>query len=772
LPRVEDLRLLTGRGRYSDDCTAVDALHCAFVRSPHAHAVIRAIDVAAARASDGVVAVLTGRDYADDGRRGMEHVANPLDAVDITKKGFTAAPGDTIAELPHWPLAIDRARHVGEAVVAVIATSAAQARDAAERVVVEYDPLPAVISPVDALAPDAPRLHDAVAGNRCFDVTVGDGDAVDGAFASAACVVRGEFVSQRIANAQMEPRAALAEIESPGGRLVVTSGNQGVHRPQVVLAQALGLPLERVRFVSPDVGGGFGPRNNLYPEQLVVAWAALRLGRPVKWSGDRSEAFLADFGGRDSVIRAALAFDAHGRITAYDVAMIGAVGAHTVTYVPLSNARNVLPTVYAIPAVRMRVTAALTNTVPTAPYRGAGRPEAHHALERLLDRAAARLGIDRVAIRERNLVRHDMLPYRTATGLTYDSGDFPGAMRRALGNADWAGFPARRAAAEARGMRAGIGVANYVETPVGAPREHAGITVHADGRVELRVGTQSTGQGHETSFAQVIADLLAVPFESVRIVYGDTDRVKSGGGTHSDRSMRIAGTLMVQTCDEILAIAREAASRLLEAAAGDLDYADGRFRVAGTDRGIGLFEIAGAMAAGDVQVDGRALLAAARDFAGRIPAYPCGAAVCEVEVDPATGVPTITRYTTVDDAGQVINPLIVHGQTHGGIVQGIGQALAECHRSDPATGQLLAGSFMDYALLRAADVPSFDVTLVEDPTRGNPLRVKGGGEGGIVPATAAVVNALCDALGVDDLPMPATAETIWRALTARAAADD
>jgi carbon-monoxide dehydrogenase large subunit len=532
--------------------------------------------------------------------------------------------------------------------------------------------------------------------------------------------------------------------------------------------------------ICPDVGGGFGPRTNLYPEQVVVVWAARRLGRPVKWIADRSESFLADYQGRDNVADAALALDAQGRILGYEVEWFGNVGAHTVSFVPLSNGRRILSTVYKVPAVHAMMHAVLTNTVPTAPYRGAGRPEAIHMIERLLDMAARRMGIDRVEIRSRNVVTRDLLPWRNAMGLVYDSGDFAGYMARVLELADWSGFPARKHAAAARARLAGIGLANHVEAPVGMPAERAVVTVNGDDEtIEVIVGTQSTGQGHETTFAQVIADQLDVPFEAVRIRSGDSAFVTLGGGTHSDRSMRLVGTLLVRASADILDQARELAAVLLEVAVADLVYEAGAFKVAGTDRALTLHEIArAASAASDgvasetaesrrIPADMRRALAVTKDFRGRIPAFPSGAAVCELEIDPETGAVDITRYTTVEDVGQAINPMIVQGQTHGGIAQGVGQALHEGVAHDPDNAQVLTGSFMDYGICRADDLPSFDLDHAEDPTEGNPLRVKGGGEGGIMPATAAVINALCDALadaGIDDLPMPATQAVIWSAM--------
>ena len=768
IPRFEDRRFLTGQGRYTDDYRLEGALHCAFVRSPHAHARILRIDAGEALRLPGVAAVLTGADYLADALGGIAHMPNGADVIDISLRSFM--PPEQVLDLAHRPIAADRARYLGEAVAVVIAQTAALARDAAELVSVDYEPLPSVSSVVDALNEGAPQLWDQAPRNTCFSMEFGEAGTTGKTFASAPHVVRHEFTNSRIVNCQLEPRSALGVYDSGSGLHTLISGNQGVHTQRVALAAVLKVPIEQVRVVCPDVGGGFGPRTHLYAEQVAVVWAAKRLRRPVKWTSDRSEAFLADYQGRDSVARAALALDAEGRILAYDVDWYGNVGAHTVSYTAMGNARRVLPTVYQVPAFHLRVRGVLTNTVPTAPFRGAGRPEAHHLIERLLDMAARRIGIDRVEIRRRNIVGKGMMPYKTVTGITYDSGDFSGYMEKTLVLADWSGFPARKEQARARGRLAGIGIANHVEIPVGFPMERVVVRAAGEGIVDVIVGTQSTGQGHETSFAQIVADQFGVAIESIRIRYGDSEFVALGGGTHSDRSTRIAGAMMVRACAEIVDKGKSAAAALLEVAAEDIVFAEGVFRVSGTDRALSLFDVARAVEAGEAAPDLRQVLAASQDFRGRIPAYPGGSCVCELEVDPETGSVEITRYTLVDDVGQPINPMIIEGQAHGSIVQGVGQALREGAAIDPESGQVLTGSFMDYGISRADDLPSFRVGHAEDPTSGNPLRVKGGGEGGIVAATAVVHNALCDALaecGVEDVPMPATPLAIWEALKKR-----
>ena len=734
IPRAEDNRLITGAGRYTDDIAAPGSAFACFVRSPFPHADIVAVRSDEALAEPGVLAVLTAHEYLADGGRAIMHVPNPADAIEWQRPGFIAPAGTApIADVGQLPLANERVRYTGEAVAVVIAETAALARDAAALVDVEYAELAAVLDARAALEAGAPVVWKTVPENLCFDLSFGDERATANAFALAHLVVEYEFFNQRLVTCHMEPRAAIASYDAASGDYTIVAGSQGVMKYRVSIADALGVSAERVHVESPDVGGGFGSRTNLHAEPLVLAWAARRVGRSIRWTSDRSEGFVTDYQGRDIVDRAALALDRDGRIIGMRASLIGNIGAYTVGYAPLQNCLRITTSVYDIPAAHVRIRAALTNTTPTAPYRGAGRPEATYAIERLLDIAALRLDIDRVEIRRRNFVRVADLPYRNAVGLTYDSGDFAENMDEALARADIAGFAARRAASAARGTLRGIGVANYIEAPVGAVRERVTLRV-TPGRVEIVTGTQSTGQGHETTFAQVVADYLGVPFASIILSTGDSRTLQMGGGTHSNRSMRIVGTLLVETC-----------TRLRERARTQF----------GTDD-----VFAAAAAAGEPLVE-------QADFAGRIAAHPTGCAVCELDIDPATGRVTIERYTQVDDVGQAINPLIVDGQTHGGIAQGIGQALFEEVSFDAQRGTLTGGSFMDYAVPRADQLPHYDVELREHPTAGNPLRIKGGGEGGVTPAPAAVVGAICDALrdyGVEHIDTPVTPEKIWRAL--------
>lgn len=753
LRRKEDRRFLTGTGRYVDDISLPGQAFAAFVRSPHAHARIARVDTADAAASAGVVAVLTAREYAADGLGPVVHYANGVDHLDISKPAVPL-DGFLFDPLPQqFPLADGRVRHVGEIVAMAIADSAAAAQDAAERVVVDYDPLPAVADVRDAVVPDAPQVWDR--DNLCVVADCGDADATAAAFARAAHVIRLSAHNQRISAIPMETRAAIGEYDAATGIYTLHAPSQGVHRHKLALTAVFGVPDDRVRVVTPDVGGGFGQRTPCYPEYALVVWAAQRCGRPVKWTSSRSESFLSDYQARDVFSEGELALDGDGRFLAVRGTHLANLGAYPVTFSVVANVLRMAGGPYVIPAMHVVVKAAFSNTIPISVYRGAGRPEVTHLLERMIDLASRKTGIDRAALRRRNLIPDAALPYLTPLGHTYDSGAFTENMDIALDRIDWDGFPARRQAAESRGARAGIGIVTYLESPTGAPMERADVSVLPDGHVEAVVGTQASGQGHETSFAQVVATALEIPIDNVEIVFGDSARVLAGGGTHSDRSMRLGGTVLVRAAAEIVAEARNRAADLLEAAPADLVYADGRFAIAGTDRSVGLFELAAT-----------APLAATNTFVGRLHANPNGVAACEVEVDAETGAVRIVRYVTVDDVGTVVNPMIVDGQVHGGIAQGAGQALGEHCVYDRATGQYLAASFMDYGIPRADDFPDLDVTINSLAAPSNPLGVKGAGECGTTPATAVLAAAIVDALsasGVTHIEMPFTPERLWRA---------
>ena len=763
--RKEDFRLLTGRGRYHDDFSLPGEAHAVLLRSPYAHARIRAIDSAAARAMPGVLAVLTGADYAADGLGPIPHAPSLMRAPDLTPRLRDRAPVVT----PHYPLPQERVRFAGEPMAIVVAETREAAKDAAERVAVEYEELPAVVQAADAIAPGAPGLWQEAPHNICLDIETGDRAATEAAFARAAHVVRLETHIQRVTGVPMEPRTALAAFDPASESYTLYSGSgRGVAKMRLDLAQVLGVPPERVRVLCEEMGGNFGTRNLFYPEFALLPWAARRVGRPVRWTSDRSETFLSDYQGRDLTVAAELALDGDGKFLAVRGRNLSNLGAYPAAFVSLQKGLGLVSSVYEIGAGFFHGTAAVSNTVPTSPYRSAGRPEVIFVIERLIDLAADRLGIDPAELRRRNLIPPFREPHANPLGLVYDSGDYDAAMDTALRLADRPGFAARRAASRERGKLRGLGLANYVEITSGSPRERTEITVFPEARVELVMGTMASGQGHETSFAQLVAEWLGVPFEAVGYVAHDTARVVAGGGSHSGRSMKFAATIIGKASDEIIEKGRRIAGVVLEAGEADIEFARGRFRIVGTDRELGLFEAAAAAASRtDLPPDLQGPLAAVCDETAPVASFPFGCQVCEVEVDPETGAVEILRYSAVDDVGRAVNPLILHGQTHGGIAQGVGQALLEDCRYDPQTGQLLAGSFMDYAMPRADTLPALATELSEVPSPANRLGVRSGGEGGTTPALAAVVNAIVDALselGVSHIEMPATPERVWRAI--------
>jgi carbon-monoxide dehydrogenase large subunit len=758
--RIEDLRLLTGRGQFSDDQNTSGQVYAAFVRSQHAHARLLDINATEAWSIDGVAAVLTGADYSADGLKPMFAGGNPKD-VELKNRD-----GSAIFYTPLYPIVLDKARRVGEIVAVVIAHTPQVALAGMEAVTVDYEVLPAVTDPA-ATEASATSVWDEAPRNLCVDDVKGDAAAIQAAFDDAAHVVELEIVNNRVTGVPMEPRAAIGAYDAATNRYELFAGGQGVNRFQRELAHVFDAPMENIRVVSRDVGGGYGTRNHLYPEFVLALWAAKRLGRPVKWTCTRSEAFLSDYSGRDLVTRAALAVAEDGKFLAVRAENIGNLGSHSVSFVPIARGPTVTTGVYDIPQAYIVTKGVFTTTAPVTAYRGAGRPESMLVIERLIDRAAQATGLDRVEIRRRNLIPDAAFPYTNAIGVTYDSGAFGKSMDMALAMADWYGFDARRRTAQANGKLRGIGIANYIETATGWPVERAEMTVTADGRVDLVIGTQASGQGHETSFAQIATELLGVPFDSVELRTGDTDFVKDGSGSHSSRTMRLGGHLFKQTADAIIDKGRQISSHLLEAAATDVVFANGDFRVAGTDRSISLFDVAAAAISPDVPDDLCGPLAAVADIDKPLPAYPNGCHIAEVEVDPETGMYEIVRYTGVDDVGRVINPLLADGQTQGGAVQGLGQAMMECCIHDAESGQLLTGSFMDYAMPRAGDVPFFDLGHNEVPTPTNLLGAKGAGEGGTTGAPPALINALVDALrdyGVEHIEMPATPERVWRAM--------
>ena len=754
LRRREDDRLLRGRGRFSDDFSAPGQVYAAMVRSPHPHARIVAIESEAARAMPGVLAVFTGADASHDGLGAIPHSPVPSNRYDLRLR---APGGGPIFVGPHVLLPADRARHVGEAVAMVVAETRAQAEDAAEVVRVTWAPLPFVVDTAEAAEGYAPAVWDEVPTNVCVDAAFGsDEPAVNAAFAGAAHVVARDFHVGRVTGVPIEPRAALGVYDEASGRYLLHAGSGGAFRQRREIAAVLGLEPDRLRVISRDVGGNFGTKNRVYVEYGLVLWAARKVGRPVKYTATRTETLVSDYQGRDLVTRVALALDRDGRFLAMRADNVSNVGARAVSFSPLGKGSALVTGNYDIPVARVRSRAVFTNTVPTQAYRSSGRPEVTFALERLIDLAAGKTGIDRLELRRRNLIDDAQMPYANPFGMVYDSGRYAENMALAMHLADWAGFDGRRAEARARGTLLGRGLANYVESSVGTPREQARMTVRPEGIVEVVVGTQSAGQGHETSFAQVAAERLGLDVEAILILLGDTDAVRFGGGTHSGRSMRMAGAVIALAAADLIAEGTRRAARVLEAAESDIRYELARFIVAGTDRGVGLFELPG-----EIEV--------LRDNEMHEPVFPNGCHVCEVDVDPETGAVRLVRYAAVDDVGRAINPLIVDGQTHGGIVQGVGQAMCEMCIVDGESGQTLTGSLMDYALPRAADVPAFATRLNEVPSPTNPLGVKAGGEGGTTPAPAVVISAIADALkplGVTEIPVPATPYAIWRAIRA------
>jgi carbon-monoxide dehydrogenase large subunit len=758
--RFEDGRLLRGRGRYHEDVGLPGQAHMVVVRSVHAHAAIRGIDTAVAMAMPGVLAVFTGADLGDE-----------LGTMKMTLK--RARPdGSPMFAPPHRGLARGRVKYVGDPIALVVAETRAQAEDAAERVRIDYEPLPAVTATAAAASPGAPAVWDECPDNVSNVYEAGDRAATEAALAGAHRVVRRRYVITRVHAQYLEPRGALGAWDPLEERYTLHADVQYPHRVRSALAtNILKVPEHRIRVVAGDVGGGFGTKGWQYPEHRLVLWAARKLGRPVKWVCERREAIPADEHARDNVTEAELALDADGRFVALRVRTLANVGAY------VSSDRNLLATfsnvatlvgVYAIPVAHVRVTSVLSHTNPTAPYRGAGRPEATYVIERLIDDAARDLGLDAVDLRRRNLIPTATLPFRTALGVTYDCGDFAGGMEKALKLADHAGFPARREGARARGRLRGLAVVNAIERAAGPQPEFAEIRFAPSGTASVFMGTKNQGQGHETTFKQILHERLGLDPAAVRFVDGDTDQVGFGMGSMGSRSTVIGGTALWTAADKIVAKGRRIAAKMLEAADADVVFADGRFRVVGTDRAIGIAEVArAAFQPAQLPPGVEPGLYETGTFVPPSDTWPNGCHVCEVEVDPETGAVSVARYTVVDDVGTVINPLTLKGQIHGGIAQGLGQALMEEVVYAADSGQLLTGSFMDYAMPRADDLCDIVVESNPVPTALNPLGAKGAGEAGTVGALAVVVNAVVDALaplGVRELDMPASPARVWEAI--------
>jgi aerobic carbon-monoxide dehydrogenase large subunit len=757
--RTEDQRFITGAGRYTADL-AFDNQACLwFFRSPYAHGVVTELDVSEARSAPGVIAVYTGEDLAKAGVRDVPGAGLPPDAVGGAKK-----------PLKQPPLVRDRVRYVGEPVAAILAETLEQAKDAAELVVFDADELEAVVVPADALRDGAQALHESVPGNRYGTMTYGDAQATAKAFAAAERVITIDLLNNRLAPTSLEPRGC--QVVPDKDRIVVYQGCQGVHSLKERILKTIDMEPDKLQVVSPDVGGAFGLKFFLQCETVVAVFACRETGRAVKWVAERSESFLSDVHGRDHVSHAELALDGDGRFLALKVditANIGAWCSQAGPMIPWFGA-CMSPGVYDIPTADVQVHNVVTNTVPVDAYRGAGRPEAAYLIERLVDRAARQLGSDRAELRRRNLVPANRFPYRTATGRSYDSGEYEAILDAALERSGWADFARRRAKSEARGRLRGIGCACYVEICSVMGGEDAWIEFRPDGRVRVRVGTQSTGQGHETSYAQLVAGQLGVPIERIDIVQGDTDRVPTGEGTAGSRTMAIGGSAVTRTAQAVIESGRRMAAELMEAALTDLEFADGSFRITGTDRLVSLEQAARASFDDERRPEGvETGLASSEYFAPDDGTFPNGCHVCEVEVDPETGVVEILRYTVEDDVGNVINPLILEGQIVGGIAQGLGQASCEQAIYDRNGGQLITATFMDYTMPRADTLPRIDFRYREVPSPRNPLGVKGAGEAGTVGSAPAYVNAVLDALcarGIEHVDMPLTPLNVWKALHA------
>jgi carbon-monoxide dehydrogenase large subunit len=763
--RAEDERLITGRGQFSDDFLLERQTYAAIVRSPYPHARIRGIDSSRARAMKGVLGVFTGADCLADKLAPIPHDPLPKTRDDMK---LHAPGGGQVFIGPHMLLPADKARHVGEAVAMVVAETKNQALDAAEAVEVDYEELPFVIHSEEAIKPGAPAVWDELPSNMPVETWFGDRAATDKAFAEADHVVKLDMHVGRVTGVPIELRAAVAHYDNASGRYTLYAGSGGAVRQKSELSQVLGIKPDELRVLSYDVGGNFGTRNRVFVEFALVLWASKKLGRPVKYTASRSEAFLSDYQGRDLVSKVELALRKDGKFIAMRATNISNIGARAVSFSPLSKGSGLIPGPYDIPAVTLRAVAAFTNTMPTQAYRSSGRPEVTYAVERLIDNAAAELGFDRVALRRKNLIKPKAMPYRNAVGMLYDSGRYEENMNWAMDIADWKGFSKRRREAKKHGRLLGLGLANYVESSIGAPKEQAQIYVRPEGRVDVVIGTQPSGQGHETSFAQVVSDLLHVPVEKVKIILGDTDVVKVGGGSHSGRSMRHAATVFSKASVDLIDKGRKIAALAMNVPPDSIDFTDdGRFTSRDTNRSFDFLELAKEAANLTLPEELKGGVSIVTDNEMHDPVFPNGTAICEVELDPDTGVVDITRYSSIDDVGRCINPLIVHGQTHGAIAQGVGQAMWEQCYTDPDSGQPLCGSLMDYGMPRADNIPSFTCEIAEVLSPTNPLGIKAGGEGGTTGAPAAVVSAIVDALsvyGIRNISMPATPYSIWKAI--------
>jgi aerobic carbon-monoxide dehydrogenase large subunit len=767
--RKEDVRFITGKGQYTDDVVRAGETRAVFVRSPHAHAKIKNIDTKAAEKMPGVVAVLTGAELATD------KIGNLICGWMIHSKD-----GTPMKMAAHPALAAGKVNHVGDAVAVVIAETKAQARDAAEKVRVEYEELAAVVDPAKAQDKGAPQIHADIANNTIYQWHLGDAKAVEAAFASAKHVTRLDLINNRLVPNAIEPRAALAEYDAGNDHLTLWNTSQNPHVARLVIAAFVGMaPEHKLRVIAPDVGGGFGSKIFIYPEEVVCLWAARKTGRPVKWTADRSESFLTDAHGRDHVTHAEMAFDGEGKILALRAKTIANLGAYMSTFsssVPTYLYATLLSGQYGIPQIYCEVDAVYTNTVPVDAYRGAGRPEATFVVERLVEVGAREMGMEPADLRRKNFIKS--FPHQTPVIMAYDAGDYHASLKNAMELADVKGFGKRKRDSARRGKLRGIGYSTYIEACGIAPSQAVGslgagvglwesaeVRVNPTGSVEVLTGSHSHGQGHETTFAQLVSERLGISFDNVSIVHGDTDKVQFGMGTYGSRSGAVGMSAIVKALEKVEAKAKKVAGYMMEASADDIEFKDGKFTVAGTDKSA---------AWGDVALNayiahkfaGADLEPGLKETAFYDPTnftFPAGCHICEVEVDADTGATEIASWAAVDDFGTVINPMIVEGQVHGGIAQGVGQALLEGAVYD-RDGQLVSGSFMDYTMPRAHDLPAFKIGLTETKSPSNPLGIKGCGEAGAIAAPAAVINAITNAIGSEQIAMPATAGAVWAAM--------
>ena len=768
--RKEDKRYITGKGKYTDDIPIKGVTHCAFVRSPHAHAKIVSVDTSAAAAMPGVVAVLTGADYTGSGHGSL-----------ICGWMLHSKDGSPMNAGAHPSIAAEIVKHVGDQVAIVVAETRDQAKDAAEQVVVEYDVLPAVANAAEALADGAPQIHPEAPGNLIFDWEIGDEAATDAAFASAANVVKFDAINNRLVPNAIEPRSAISIYDEAEEKYLLYSTSQNPHVARLVLSAFVGVaPEHKLRVVAPDVGGGFGSKIFIYPEETVCLWASKEVGRPVKWTAERSESFLVDAHGRDHISTSEMAFDADNKILGYRVRTIANIGAYMSTFssaVPTYLYATLLSGQYNISAIHAEVKAVYTNTAPVDAYRGAGRPEACFMVERMMETAARQLGVDPAELRRKNFVTE--FPHETPVIMAYDTGDFGASLDKALEMINYSGLAGRKAEAKSRGKLLGLGFSTYIEACGIAPSaavgslgagvglwESAEVRVNPTGNVEVLTGSHSHGQGHETTFAQLISERMGIGIDNVQIVHGDTDKVQFGMGTYGSRSGAVGMSAIAKAMDKVEVKAKKIAAHLMEASEEDIVIEDGVLKVAGTDKTLTWTDIG--LAAYTAHNLPEGMEPGLKEGAFYDPTnftFPAGCHLCEVEVDPDTGVTEITKFVAVDDFGNIINPMIVEGQVHGGLAQGIGQALYEGCVYDDA-GQLLTGSYMDYTMPRADDVPNFDVGTTVTPCPSNPLGIKGCGEAGAIGSPPAVINAITDAIGTNDLAMPATPQAVWAALNA------